>query len=317
MEARQRPDGTRAPEGGLRVRILGSTAPAALVVGIALANGCGAGPGGANPSGTLEATEIDLAPAIAGRVLEVRPQLGDRVSAGDTVVVLDTELLALERAQAEANRRSIAVQRLMAEEEIRQLERNLELTDTTLGRLRSLLAEGSAAGQQVDDLAAKRDVTASRVTAARHRLEYLAAEKDKLGAALAVFDRKLEDGILISPSSGTVLVRALERGEMAVPGAVAIRVADLTRLELRVFLGEEDLDRVRVGQTLPVLVDALEEETVMGTVTWVSPEAEFTPKNAQTRNARAQLVYAVKLRVENPDGRLHIGMPAEVDLEWE
>ena len=84
--------------------------------------------------------------------------------------------------------------------------------------------------------------------------------------------------------------------------------------ERQIFLGEEDLDQVQVGETLPVLVDALEGEVLTGTAVWISSEAEFTPKNAQTRNARSQLVYAVKLRVENPDGRLHIGMPAEIEL---
>jgi len=140
------------------------------------------------------------------------------------------------------------------------------------------------------------------------------AEEAKLVAALAVFDRQLEDGILVSPASGTVLVRAVEPGEIALPGATALRIADLSELELRVFLCEENLDLVHLGQRMPVLVDALEGEALEGTVAWISDEAEFTPKNAQTRNARAQLVYAVKLRVGNPDGRLHIGMPAEIRL---
>ena len=85
-------------------------------------------------------------------------------------------------------------------------------------------------------------------------------------------------------------------------------------MELRVFLDEEDLDLVRVGQTLPVLVDALEGEERTGSIIWISSEAEFTPKNVQTREARTQLVYAVKLSLANPDGRLHIGMPAEVRI---
>ncbi|MBU1983293.1 HlyD family efflux transporter periplasmic adaptor subunit, partial [bacterium] len=96
--------------------------------------------------------------------------------------------------------------------------------------------------------------------------------------------------------------------------AVLLRMADLSTLELRVYLNERDLDRVSIGGEVPVLVDAMAADTLRGIVTWVSSEAEFTPKNAQTRDARAQLVYAVKLRVSNPDGKLHIGMPAEIIL---
>lgn len=301
--------------GSRRARVATGSCVFALM-GIAalalLGGGCGRAP--SNPSGTLEATETDVAPAIGGRVLDVRPELGDVVAAGDTLVILDTELIALQREQTAANRKSIAAQRLVAGDALAQAQRNLELVKTTLQRTESLLAQGSATQQQVDELEAKRDVIASQVLAARHQLELVEAEDAKLEAALAVLDRRIRDGVLISPSGGTVLVRALEPGEMAVPGGPGIRIADLARLELRFFLEEEELDRVKVGQVLPVFVDALEGEEIQGTVTWVSSEAEFTPKNAQTRNARAQLVYAVKLRIDNSDRRLHIGMPAEVKM---
>ncbi|MDD5088813.1 MAG: efflux RND transporter periplasmic adaptor subunit, partial [bacterium] len=136
----------------------------------------------------------------------------------------------------------------------------------------------------------------------------------KLDAALAVFDRQLRDGVILAPVSGTVILRNIEPGEVAAPGAALLRLADLSALELRVYLGEGELDLVQIGQTIPVIVDALPGDTLSGVVTWVSSEAEFTPKNAQTRDARAQLVYAIKVRVANGDGKLHIGMPAEITL---
>jgi len=126
----------------------------------------------------------------------------------------------------------------------------------------------------------------------------------------------------VADSDARDVVRAVDAADAAFPAwsrtparersAVLLRIADLSRMELRVFLDEEDLDLVRVGQSLPVLVDALEGEELTGRVIWISSEAEFTPKNVQTRQARTQLVYAVKLEVGNLDGRLHIGMPAEV-----
>ena len=146
------------------------------------------------------------------------------------------------------------------------------------------------------------------------QLAAIDAELSQLDAALAVYDRQLCDSVVLAPLAGTVLTRALEPGEVAAAGRTALRLADLSHLELRVYLEAGDLERVRLGQSLPIRVDALPGAPMAGTVSWISDEAEFTPKNAQTRNARAQLVYAVKLRVANADGRLHVGMPAEVDL---
>jgi HlyD family secretion protein len=280
----------------------------------ALIGGCAGRSSRVNPSGTLEATETDLASVYAGRILEVRPRLGDPVRAGDTLIVLDTELLGLQRAQSEAGRRSLQAQRNVAQDALQQARRNFDLAEATLTRTRALLEQGSTTPQQMDELQTRRDVTAAQVSAAQHQLDALAAEEVKLDALLKVYDRQIRDGVIVSPANGTIILRNAEPGEFAAPGAVLLRLADLTRLELRVFLGEQDLDRVKIGQELPVFVDALKGETRSGKVTWVSDEAEFTPKNAQTRQARTQLVYAVKLSVANPDGRLHIGMPAEVKL---
>jgi HlyD family secretion protein len=267
-----------------------------------------------NPAGTFEVTTVDVAPLLSGQALRVTRDEGERVDAGDTLIVLDTELIALRRAEAAASRGTLRAQRGVTTEDLAQIERQLTLLETTLERTRKLSQEGSATQQQVDDLSAQRDVAQSRVAAARGQLAVIDADLQRLEASLAVFDRQLHDGVVTSPLAGTVLVRSLEPGEVATVGRTALRLADLAQLDLRIYLEEGDLDQVQLGQELPVLVDALPGERLVGRVTWISDEAEFTPKNAQTRQARAQLVYAVKLRVANPDGRLHVGMPAEVEL---
>jgi HlyD family secretion protein len=268
----------------------------------------------ANPSGTLEATEVDLASVLSGRILQVRPQLGDRVATGDTLVVLDTDLLRLQRAQNAANRNSINAQQRAAQDALTQAQRNLDLAQTTLKRTQKLLAQGSVSQQQDDEQKSRVAVLMAQVSQARNQCDVLAAEDAKLDALLALNDRQLKDGEIVAPSKGTVILRNAEPGEMASPGAVLLRLADLDTLELRVYLGEDDLAKVKIGQDLSVLPDALKGQSLSGKVTWVSSEAEFTPKNAQTRQARTQLVYAVKLSVPNPNGILHIGMPAEVRL---
>jgi membrane fusion protein YbhG len=294
--------------------------PAAVAAGLAILflflflGGCGGDRRGPDPAGTFEATEVDVAPLVAGRVLEVRADLGDRVAKGDTLVVLDTESIALERERRVATRGTLAAQRTEAEAMLRQAESRRKIAATTLERTQSLRAEGSASQQQVDDLSAQLDGATAEVAARRSRLAVLASQEHELETELAIFDRQLRDGIVLAPLSGTVLVRAVEPGEVVARGARVMHLANLEELDLRVFLDAPDLARVKIGQKLPVSPDALPGETREGIVTWISPEAEFTPKNAQTRNARAQLVYAVKLRVANPDGRLHLGMPAEVRI---
>ncbi|MBI5060642.1 efflux RND transporter periplasmic adaptor subunit [candidate division KSB1 bacterium] len=283
----------------------------AALIGLA---GCGKREAVLNPSGTLEATEIDVASLLAGRVLQVRAKLGDPVRAGDTLVVIDTELLSLQRAQTESNGRTLAAQKLVARDARSQAQHGLDLAELTYNRLRALLEQGSVTRQQVDEAETKRAVAMSQVSGAAHQIAAIEAEALKLQSTLAVLDRQMKDGVVLAPASGTVLMRTIEPGEMAAPGVTLMRIADLSQLELRVFLGELDLARVKIGQQLDVLVDALDGASLRGEIAWISSEAEFTPKNAQTRSARTQLVYAIKLRIANPDGKLHIGMPAEVKL---
>lgn len=280
---------------------------------VGLVGGCSRGEL-ARPSGTFETTVVDVAPVLAGRAAAVTREEGQRVARGDTLIVLDTETIALQRAESAARSTGLRAQRDVAEADLAQAERQAELLGTTLERTVILRDQGTATQQQVDDLSAQRDVATSRVAAARGRIAAIDADLAHVDAALAVFDRQLQDGVVTAPIDGTVLTRALEPGEVAAAGRTALRIADLSNLELRVYLETGDLDRVKLDQELGVLVDALPGEKLTGRVSWISDEAEFTPKNAQTRHARAQLVYAVKLRVPNDDGRLHVGMPAEVVL---
>jgi HlyD family secretion protein len=268
----------------------------------------------ANPSGSLEATEVDVVSTIPARIARIRADLGDRVTVRDTLVVLDTELLRLQRVQAETNRRALHAQRDVLADQLKQAVSQQRLAEVTLERTQNLLKQGSATQQQLDEAQTRRDVAVTQVSTIKNQIEALKAEEAKLNASLAVYDRQLVDGVLLAPISGTVTLRSAEPGEMASPGSVLLRLADLTALDLRVFLSEADVGKVKIGQSMPVMVDAYKGETFSGIVVWVSPEAEFTPKNAQTREARTQLVYAVKLRVANPDSRLHIGMPVEVKL---
>ena len=265
-----------------------------------------------NPSGTFEAVEVDVSPKVPGQLLRVGPHEGDHVAVGDTLLVVDTELVRLQRLETEAGLAQTAARRQAATAELAQVQRSVELAGLTLERLTTMGRNGSATEQQVDEAKAQRDILAGKATAARQNIAALDAEADRQRAGLAVLDRRLADGIVLAPLPGTVLLRTAEPGEMSAPGAVALRLADLSTLDLRFYLAETELELVKLDQDIQVQVDAFAGRSFTGRVTWISSEAEFTPKNAQTRDARSQLVYAVKLKVANPDGDLAIGMPAEV-----
>ncbi len=284
-----------------------------IIASLSILTGCGEKKH-PNPSGTLEATEVEVASTIPGRVVKAVPLLGSVVKAGETLVVLDTELISLQRIQAESGLASIAAQKTVLRDGISQAERNLEFLSLQFDRIAELVNNGSAPQQQFDEITAKRDVAKDQVAASRHQMAALDAEEGKLNAALAVFDHQLEEGLILSPIAGEVLLKSIEPGEVATPGKVLFRLANLERMELRVFIGAPDLASVQVGSKIPVLIDALPNQKFEGTVNWVSSEAEFTPKNAQTKDARLQLVYAVKMSIDNTNRLLRIDMPAEAVL---
>jgi HlyD family secretion protein len=276
--------------------------------------GCGGSGADRRPSGALEAEELRLAPALAGRVLEVRVAEGDSVAAGDTLLTLDVSLLRLQRAQSAAGLATLEARRRRVEAQQEEAEAALGLAASTRERLETLHAAGSATDQQRDEARAAHRQAAARRAALDHDLQALAAERASLVAGLAVLDRQLRDAVLLAPRPGRILERYTLPGEWTAPGQPALLLADLASLDLRVYLGETELAQAWLGRELPVHVDAWPDSSFTGKVVWVSSEAEFTPKNALTRDARAQLVYAVRLAVDNPQGRLLIGMPAEVEL---
>lgn len=284
---------------------------------VVLALSCRARPPESDPSGSLEAVETVISPTLGGRVLQVRVAEGDTVRAGDLLLVMDAELLRRQRAQTAAGKGTLAVQLRIARETAAAAQATLNLLDTTLARTRPLVAQGDAPVTQLDELKARRDVAAHQWRAAELQRDALSAELARLDAALAVLDRQLEESVIHAPSDGVVTLRAVEPGEVVQPGAVCLKVADLSRMEFRIYLAASELALAPVGKVIPVEIDAFPGREFSGTVAFVSPEAEFTPKNVQTRQARTQLVYAVKLTLPNPDRSLRIGMTGQARLSAE
>ncbi|RJP77477.1 MAG: HlyD family efflux transporter periplasmic adaptor subunit [Candidatus Zixiibacteriota bacterium] len=281
----------------------------------ALLTGCGEeGEENFLGSGTLEAGEVVVGALVAGRLDSLAADEGDTVRAGQILAVVDTARLAAQRRQSRAALEELSVNRRIAGAAVQQAREQHQNVASNLARQQALLASGSSTQQMVDDLATQEAVAASRLQAARDQLAALDAKEEQLRAALELVDLQIRDAVIAAPLSGSVIERYAEPGEILPPNGRVVKIADLDRMEIRIYMDERDLGQVKLGAPVQVRVDALPDQPFSGRVTWISPRAEFTPRNVQTRTARADLVYAVKIEFDNPRGAAAIGMPADVYL---
>jgi HlyD family secretion protein len=307
-----------------------------LVLGLAIA-GCGEDRDAPiEVSGHIEATEIRLASKVPGRLMEMSVDEGDTVTLGQMVAQVDTTDLHLiwlanraERAQAQAELRlRMAGARSedieTARAAMRQSETELEAARKDLERMRTLLETGSATEKAAEDAVTRVELAESRLTAAREQWQRLqrgsrpeeidaaASRLDLAEARLAQVRQQIEDARITAPSDGRITEKLAEPGELLGVGSPVAVLVDLAHPWLTVFLGEPDLSHVSLGQEVTVRSDGGEERT--GHLRYISSEAEFTPRNVQTRDERIKLVFEARIGLENRDGLWKPGMPAEARL---
>lgn len=264
-------------------------------------------------SGTLEAIEVTVSAQTPGQILRLAVDEGDSVSAGDVLAEIDVEKLELQRRQLAAGLDEVRASRKPAAEAVKQAEEQLANIEKSYERITSLFQAGSASQQQFDDISTKRSVARSQLETARSQKNLLDAKERQIDASIALLDRQIRDGRVTAPVGGVVTEKYVERGEIVPAGGAVVKIADVGGYWIKVYVSERDLGAFKIGEAARVEVDAL-KAPVEATITWVSAEAEFTPKNVETRDARAELVYAVKVTLTNPPPELKIGMPAEVYL---
>jgi HlyD family secretion protein len=264
-------------------------------------------------SGTLEATEVTVGSLVSGTILQLTKEEGEPVKTGELLATIDVEKLVLQKAQLEASRSEIEASRIAADAAIEQAADNYDNVQTRFKRIKELHSKGSATQQQYDDISTQQNVARSQLTAAKAQIPLLDAKQSQVEATMAVLERQIKDGTIVSPIDGQVVEKYVEPGEIAIQGGALYKLADLVNLWIKIYVAETDMDKFNLGQDVLVRVDA-SPEPFAGKVSWVSPEAEFTPKNVQTKKARAELVYAVKVLLKNKNDVLKIGMPAEVYL---
>lgn len=308
-----------------------------LVLVALLTAGCARDPA-PDGSGTIECTQVRLAAETGGRLIRFTPQEGDRVTAGQVLAEIDPTPYALKLDEARAGlaqtqaqldlilagSRDEDIQR--AREQVREAKARADAAALDAQRLADVFTRGSIAAKQRDDAAAAAEQTAAALAATEQQLARLLAgsRKEEVRLAQAAVDlaktrvaqaeKAVSDCVVKSPINATVSTRTVEPGEVIAPGAPLAVLSDLTDTWLSVYVPEEKLARVKVGQKAWVRIDG-DPAAHEGTVRFVAPEAEFTPRNVQTPDERTKLVYRIKIAIPNPQGIFKPGMPADGYLE--
>ncbi len=322
----------------------------ACVVAVA-ACGNGDDEGAARVSGHVEATEVQVASEVGGRLLELRVAEGDRVAQGDVIARLDTADAELQLARARADRQAADAQlRLLQagarDEDVRQAQAQVEAADTEAGaaqaelraaeldleRFESLLRANAGSVKQRDDARARAEVARERVRGASERgraarenlarlrsgarpqeLDAARARVAAVDAQIATLQKNIADAQVLSPVGGIVTLKLADQGELIPPGTPLVVVTDLDHAWANLFVPEPLIPRVRIGQAATIHTDA-GGPGIPGKVTFISPKAEFTPRNVQTADERSKLVYRIKVSVDNSEGVLKQGMPVDAEL---
>lgn len=265
-------------------------------------------------SGTLEATEVLVSSKATGSVVAMHVNEGDVVQAGQIIAVVDSEKINLQKNQLLAGLYELRLNRTNAQRSVALAVEQLDNTDKKFKRLNALLTEGSATQQQVDDVELALKAAQTQQENAATMLTSIDAKEAQLKAQLDLIESSLKDCRVTAPISGTVLDKYLENGEVTRLGGPVVNLADLQNMYIKIYLKETDLARIRLNGPAELQITAYPDKVFPGRIAQIADKAEFTPKNVQTKDARADLVYAVKIKVDNPDGILKIGMPADVIL---
>ena len=308
-----------------------------LAFAAVLALGCeGADPNGRiRASGTVECTDVNVATRVPGIIDALLPQEGDRIDSGAVVAMINHADLGWQRAQAvaglEAARANLrlavngprAEDIAQSEAAVRQAEVQLSAAQTDLQRVQQLARGGTATQKQLDDAGTRVRATQAALDMARashsrllagtrqEQIDATRAAVRQAEALVSSVEQRISDCTVRAPISGTVTHRLAEPGEMAAIGSGLVTISVLDRAWLKVYLNEADVGRIRLGQAVEVFLDAEPTRARSGEVTWVSPTAEFTPKNVQTPEDRVKLVFGVKVALRNDDGAFKPGLPAD------
>ncbi|MDR9418558.1 HlyD family secretion protein [Gracilimonas sp.] len=266
--------------------------------------------------GQFEVNEVRVSAEASGILKSFIIKEGMHLSVGEEVGLVDTTQLSLRKKELQSSVQSIRTNIAKLDAQADVFREQLTTTKRDLDRYTNLKEDNAATQQQIDQIRGQFNVLEKQIASVEVQKQSVYAELETMKARIAQVEDQIQKAHLINPVNGVVLSSFVETNELVSAGKPLYEIADLSEMELRVYVSGAQLPQVKLGQSVEVLIDknADENERLNGEVSWVASEAEFTPRMIQTKEERVTQVYAVKIRVPNPDGKLKIGMPGEVNF---
>ena len=275
---------------------------------------CGNDNGKADGYGNFEATEITISAENNGKLMQFNLDEGDVLQKEQFIGYIDTIPLALKREQLEVSKAVIASKSKGVLSQINVLNAKLKTANTNKTRAENLIKDNAGTQKQLDDVLGEMDVIKSQIRSVEIQNAPVVNELKSIDVQLKQIDDQIQKSKITNPLNGTVLTKYAEPNEITAFGKPLYKIADLSTMQLRVYISETQLANIKIGQEVTIKIDNADAmKAYKGTISWIASEAEFTPKIIQTKEERVALVYALKVDVKN-EGSLKIGMPAELWL---
>ncbi len=278
---------------------------------------CSNGNADYDATGSFEATEIIVSSQANGKILEFNVSEGQQLQNQQVVGYIDSTQLYLQKLSLSRNAQGVRAQSPNISTQTAAINEQIQTLERERSRVQNLITANAANQKQLDDINSQIDVLQKQLSAQTSTLQKSSANITAQSSAMQIQIAQIEDQLtkctIKSPITGTVLNKYVEAGELAGMGTPLFKIADMNNMFLRAYATNDQLSQIKLNQSVAVSVDAGDGEmkSYTGTINWISDKAEFTPKTIQTKNERANLVYAVKISVPN-DGFLKIGMYGEV-----
>ena len=278
---------------------------------------CGTGNGDFDATGTFESEEIIVSSEAMGKLVKFDVEEGAQLKQNQIVGVVDTLQLFLKKKQLEASIKTVLSKQPDVSTQLAAIQEQIKTAETEKRRIENLVKSNAATTKQLDDVNAQIDLLNKQYNATKSNLtitkQGLQSETFPLQAQVEQIEDQINKSKIKNPVDGTVLTRYAKQNEVTVNGKALYKIADLTLMTLRAYINGDQLGKIKLGQKIKVFVDkgSGEQKELSGEIYWVSSKAEFTPKTIQTKDERANLVYAIKVKVKN-DGYLKIGMYGEI-----
>lgn len=266
-------------------------------------------------SGNFQSNATTISAENIGKLIEFTIDEGTIVEKDELVGLIDTTQLHLKKEQLKASFISIQSQSESVMSQIDVLKEQLKVQRSNLNRIKKMYKEGSATKKQLDDVQGQVNVTTQQISSVKAQNTSVLSQSQSLNVQIKQINDQISKSVIRNPFSGTVLVKYAEQYEFVAPGKPLYQIQNMELLKLKAYVTEPQLSEIKIGQKVNVGVDSTsEEKSYEGVITWISSNAEFTPKIIQTKDERQNLVYAIKIEVKN-NGSLKIGMPASIYFE--